>query len=114
LPVEMCRPKLGPVALVSQSGGFGSYILLKAITAGLHVSWYLSTGNESDMNVARSLRYMIEQPEVGVVLTFFEAVRSPDLLVEVAARAAELGKPMLAVKAGYTKEGSRAALSHTA
>jgi acetate---CoA ligase (ADP-forming) len=114
IPVEMDRPKLGPVAVVSQSGGFGSYILLKAITAGLHASWYLSTGNESDMTVARSLRYMIEQPEVGVILTFFEAVRSPDVFVEVAARAAELGKPVLAVKAGYTKEGSRAALSHTA
>lgn len=114
IPVEMDRPRLGPVAVVSQSGGFGSYILLKAITAGLHVSWYLSTGNESDMTVARSLRYMIGQPEVGVVLTFFEAVRTPDVFVEVAARAAELGKPILAVKAGYTKEGSRAALSHTA
>jgi acetate---CoA ligase (ADP-forming) len=114
IPVDMDRPKLGPVAVVSQSGGFGSYILLKAITAGLHASWYLSTGNESDMTVARSLRYMIEQPEVGVILTFFEAVRSPDVFVEVAARAAELGKPVLAVKAGYTAEGSRAALSHTA
>jgi acyl-CoA synthetase (NDP forming) len=114
IPVDMDRPKPGPVAVVSQSGGFGSYILLKAITAGLHASWYLSTGNESDMTVARSLRYMIEQPEVGVILTFFEAVRSPDVFVEVAARAAELGKPVLAVKAGYTREGSRAALSHTA
>jgi acetate---CoA ligase (ADP-forming) len=114
IPVEMDRPKLGPVAVVSQSGGFGSYILLKAITAGVQVSWYLSTGNESDMNVARSLRYLIEQPEVGVVLTFFEAVRSPGVFVEVAERAAELGKPVVAVKAGYTAEGSRAALSHTA
>jgi len=114
IPVDMDRPKLGPVAVVSQSGGFGSYILLKAITAGLKVSWYLSTGNESDMNVARSLRYLIERPEVGVVLTFFEAVRSAEVFVGVAARAAELGKPLLAVKAGYTAEGSRAALSHTA
>ena len=114
IPVEMDRPKPGPVAVVSQSGGFGSYILLKAITAGVRVSWYLSTGNESDMNVSRSLRYLIEQPEVGVVLTFFEAVRSPEVFVEVAARAAELGKPVVAVKAGYTAEGSRAALSHTA
>lgn len=114
IPVDMDRPKLGPVAVVSQSGGFGSYILLKAITAGVQVSWYLSTGNEADMSVARSLRYLIEQPEVGVVLTFFEAVRSPEVFVEVASRAVELGKPVVAVKAGYTAEGSRAALSHTA
>src|SRR6266566_6317250 len=114
IPTDMDRPKMGPVAVVSQSGGFGSYILLKAITAGVRVSWYLSTGNESDMNVSRSLRYLIEQPEVGVVLTFFEAVRSPEVFVEVAARAAELGKPVVAVKAGYTSEGARAAFSHTA
>ena len=113
IPVDMDRPKMGPVAVVSQSGGFGSYILLKAITAGVHVSWYLSTGNECDMNVSRSLRYLIEQPEVGVVLTFFEAVRSPEVFVEVAARAAELGKPVVAVKAGYTSEGARAALVGT-
>jgi acetate---CoA ligase (ADP-forming) len=114
IPVDMDRPKLGPVAVVSQSGGFGSYILLKAITAGVRVSWYLSTGNEADINVARGLRHLIEQPEVRVVLSFFEAVRSPEVFVEVAERAAELGKPVVVVKAGYTKEGSRAALSHTA
>jgi len=114
IPVDMDRPKLGPVAVVSQSGGFGSYILLKAITAGVRVSWYLSTGNEADMNVARGLRHLIEQPEVRVVLSFFEAVRSPEVFVEVVERAAELGKPVVAVKAGYTAEGSRAALSHTA
>jgi acyl-CoA synthetase (NDP forming) len=114
IPPSSDRPKMGPVAVVSQSGGFGSYILLKAIAGGLHVGWYLSTGNEADMNVARSLRYLIEQPEVRVMLTFFEAVRSPEVFLEVAVRAAELGKPVVAVKAGYTSEGSRAALSHTA
>ena len=114
IPADMDRPKMGSVAVVSQSGGFGSYILLKAITAGLRVGWYLSTGNEADMNVARSLRYLIERPEVGVVLAFFEAVRSPEVFLEMAGRAAQLGKPVVAVKAGYTAEGSRAALSHTA
>jgi acetate---CoA ligase (ADP-forming) len=114
IPAESARPTMGPVALVSQSGGFGSFILVKAIAGGLRVGWYLSTGNEADINVARSLYYLIEQPEVRVMLTFFEAVRSPEVFLKVAARAAELGKPIVAVKAGYTSEGSRAALSHTA
>jgi acyl-CoA synthetase (NDP forming) len=113
-PADSDRPKMGPAAVVSQSGGFGSYILLKAIAGGLHVGWYLSTGNEADLNVARGLQYLIEQPEVRVMLTFLEAVRSPEVFLNVAARAAELGKPVVAVKAGYTSEGSRAALSHTA
>ena len=114
IPPDIERPEPGPVAVVSQSGGFGAYIMLKAVAGGLHVGWYLSTGNEADMNVARSIRYLIERPEVRVVLAFFEAVRSPEMFIEMAARAAELGKPIVAVKAGYTSEGKRAALSHTA
>lgn len=108
------RPKPGPIALVSQSGGFGSYIMLKAIEGGLKVGWYMSTGNECDVNVARSMRYIVEQPEVKVILTFFEGVRSPEIFVEAAERALELGKSIVAVKAGYTEQGARAALSHTA
>ncbi len=114
IPPDSDRPTPGPVALISQSGGFGAYIMEKAVVGGLQVGWYLSTGNEADMNVARSLAYLIERPEVKVVLSFFEAIRSPELFLEVASRAAELGKPIVAVKAGRTSEGARAAVSHTA
>jgi acetate---CoA ligase (ADP-forming) len=37
---------MGPVAVVSQSGGFGSYILLTAIASRLRGGWYLSTGTD--------------------------------------------------------------------
>ncbi len=114
IPPTSDRPTPGPIALISQSGGFGAYIMEKAVVGGLQVGWYLSTGNEADMNVARSLAYLIERPEVKVVLSFFEAIRSPEVFLQVVSRAAELGKPIMAVKAGRTSEGARAAVSHTA
>ena len=36
---------------------------------------------------------IIERPEVGVALTFFEAVRSPEVFVEVAARPPNSASP---------------------
>jgi acetyltransferase len=104
----------GGVALVSQSGGFGAYILLKAMNCGLGLAWYFTTGNEADVDAAHALRYLVERDEVKILLTYLEGIRSPEVLVEAARRAAELDKPLVVVKAGSTEAGSRAALSHTA
>jgi acyl-CoA synthetase (NDP forming) len=107
-------PPGGPVALVSQSGGFGSYITTKALLAGLGIGWFVSTGNETDVNIAQVLRFLVERDDVGVLLAFSETLRDPELFIETAQRAAELDKPLLVLKAGRSEEASRAALSHTA
>src|SRR5262249_51188434 len=52
LPPTASLPRPGPLALVSQSGGFGSYLLNKAFLAGLRLGWFVSTGNEVDVNIA--------------------------------------------------------------
>ncbi|MEU8270790.1 acetate--CoA ligase family protein [Sphaerisporangium sp. NPDC049002] len=107
-------PQPGPVALVSQSGGFGSYITNKAVLAGLRLGWFVSTGNEADVNVANVLRHLVERPEVGVLLSFAETLRDPEVFVDTARRAAELDKPLVLLKAGRSDEAARAAMSHTA
>lgn len=112
--VDEPLPTPGPVALVSQSGGFGSYITNKAVLAGLRLGWFVSTGNESDVNVANVLRHLVERPEVGVLLSFAETLRDPEVFVETARRAAELDKPLVLLKAGRSEEAARAAMSHTA
>lgn len=111
---EEQRPVPGPVALVSQSGGFGSFILNKAISANVQVGLFASTGNEANITVARLLRHFVESPDVSTLLTFCEAVRDPDLFVEAAVRAAELGKVIVALRTGDSEVAARAAMSHTA
>ncbi len=114
IPPGAARPKAGSVAVVSQSGGFGAYIVVKAVERALQVGWYVSTGNEADLNVSRALRYLVERPEVQVLLTFSEALRDPEAFIAAAERAAELDKVIISVKTGNSEAAARAALSHTA
>ena len=107
-------PAGGPVALVSQSGGLGGYMVRKALTAGLNLGWFVSTGNEADVTVAATLRCLVERDDVRVLLGAFEALRDPDLFVTAAIRAAELGKPFVVLKAGRSAEAAAAAFAHTA
>ncbi len=106
-------PAGGPVALVSQSGGFGGYMVRKALTAGLGVGWFVSTGNEVDVNIAGVLRHLVEREEVKVLLAFSETLRDPDVFIETARRASELDKPMVVLKAGRSQAAARAAQAHT-
>jgi acyl-CoA synthetase (NDP forming) len=114
LSPDVPLPLPGPVALVSQSGGFGSYIANKALLSGLKLGWFVSTGNEADVNIAAVLRFLVERTDTGVLLAFSETLRDPDVFVDAACRAAELDKPMVVLKAGRSEEAARAAMSHTA
>ncbi|MFF5289568.1 acetate--CoA ligase family protein [Paractinoplanes globisporus] len=108
------RPLAGPVAIVSQSGGFGSFILNRAVVERARVGFFASTGNEADVTIADVIRYAVEQPEIGVIATFAEATRDPATLLEAARRAAELDKVIISVTPASSEAVARAALSHTA
>lgn len=107
-------PPGGGVALVSQSGGFGSYLTTKGLLTGLRLGWFVSTGNELDVNIAAVLRYLVERPEVRVLLTFSETLRDPEVFIEAARRAQALDKPLVVLKAGRSEAAAKAAMSHTA
>lgn len=107
-------PPAGPVALISQSGGFGSYILTKSLLSGLKLGWFASTGNEAGVNLAGVLEHVIEREDVNTVLMFSETLRDPETFIRAATRANELDKPIVLLKAGRSEEAARAAMSHTA
>jgi len=114
LSAEEPIPSGGSVALVSQSGGFGSYLTTKGLLTGLKLGWFISTGNELDVNIAIVLRWLVERPEVKVLLVFSETMRDADIFIETARRAYALDKPLIVLKAGRTEAAAKAALSHTA
>lgn len=107
-------PPGGGVALVSQSGGLGSYLTTKGLLTGLQLGWFVSTGNELDVNIATVLRYLVERPEVRVLLVFSETLRDPEVFIEAACRAQALDKPIVILKAGRSEAAAKAAMSHTA
>jgi acyl-CoA synthetase (NDP forming) len=106
--------KPGPMAMVTQSGGFGFGVVAMAAYFGLGCNYAISTGNEADLNLLDWVADLIERPEVEIVVAFMESIDDGRRLMAVGERALELGKPILAWKVGNTDVGSRAATSHSA
>jgi acyl-CoA synthetase (NDP forming) len=106
--------KPGPMAMVTQSGGFGFGVMAAAAHYGVGCSYAISSGNEADLTLLDWVADLIERPEVEVIVAFMEGVEDGRRLIELGRRALELGKPILAWKVGNTDIGARAATSHSA
>ncbi|MDI6029470.1 acetate--CoA ligase family protein [Corticibacterium sp. UT-5YL-CI-8] len=104
----------GPVAMVTQSGGYGFTLIKNAHRAGAGFQYVASIGNSLDLNVLDFIEYFLESPDIKVVSAFVEGVDDGRRLVELGKRALEVGKPILIWKAGKTAAGQKAAASHTA
>jgi acyl-CoA synthetase (NDP forming) len=104
----------GPMAMVTQSGGFGFGVVSAASYYGVGCDYAVSTGNEADLTLLDWVADLLERPEIETVVAFMEAVGDGRRLLEIGERALELGKPILAWKVGNTAAGSRAATSHSA
>jgi len=107
-------PEAGRIAIASQSGGYGGYLLRHLFLRGLGVSQWVTTGNEADIDVGEALHWMAGQDDNDVLIAYIEGLRSRDSLIAALRRARENKKPVVVMKVGRTAEGSAAAASHTA
>jgi acyl-CoA synthetase (NDP forming) len=104
----------GPVAMVTQSGGYGFTLIKNAHRAGAGFQYVASIGNSLDLNVLDFIQYFLEKDEIKVVAAFVEGIDDGQRLVALGRRALEVNKPILIWKAGKTSAGQKAAASHTA
>ena len=104
----------GPLAMVTQSGGFGYGVVTLAEAAGIGFNYVVSTGNEADVNALDLLEFFIEQDDIEIVTTYLEGIKDGRRLLALGERALELRKPIIVWKVGNSISGRRAALSHTA
>ncbi len=107
------HPPRGPVAMSSDSGALALALLACASRMGLGVSACVSVGNRADVCSSDLLEYWEEDPDTSLILLYLESFDDPLRFVR-AARRLTRRKPVIAVKAGRTAAGSRAAGSHTA
>ena len=110
------EPKLerGSVSLVTQSGGFGYSIALACAEAGIGFRHVIATGNESDIDTVQLIDALVDDSETRAIVAYIEGARDGRRLLEAGRRALAAGKPVLLWKAGVTRQGARAAASHTA
>jgi acetate---CoA ligase (ADP-forming) len=106
-------PAPGSVGLSSQSGALGLAILALAANRDIGLSTFVSVGNKADVSSNDLLEYWEEDPATRVILLYLESFGNPRRFARLAKRIGRT-KPIVAVKAGRTRSGSRAAGSHTA
>jgi len=105
-------PPAGPVSFMSQSGAMGVTILDYAAEYGIGINHFVSVGNKADVSGNDLIRYWAEDPATRVILMYLENFGNPRKFTRIA-RAVTRHKPIIAVKAGRTAAGARAASSHT-
>jgi acyl-CoA synthetase (NDP forming) len=106
-------PEAGPAAFISQSGALSSYILGAAKERGLAFRYWITTGNECVLSFTDYLQYLLEDPEVRLVLGYLEDARDGDAFQAAARRALALDKPLIIMKTGRSEAGAKASVSHT-
>lgn len=105
-------PPHGGVAFSSQSGAVGLAILDYAKELGIGVHQFVSIGNKADVSGNDLIAHWGADPAVNVVLLYLESFGNPINFMRIATEVSRR-KPIVAVKAGRTAAGARAASSHT-
>ncbi|MBI3451144.1 MAG: acetate--CoA ligase family protein [Acidobacteria bacterium] len=106
------KPLPGKIGFVSQSGALGEAILAHAREMGLGVSMFASVGNKTDISGNDLLEYWADDDSVSLILLYLESFGNPRKFRQLAQRITRT-KPILAVKAGRSAAGARAAGTHT-
>ena len=105
-------PPPGRIAFSTQSGALGLAILDYVKRLNIGISSFASIGNKADVSANDLLQYWAEDPRTDVILLYLESFGNPRKFAEIARRVGRT-KPILAVKAGRSDAGARAASSHT-
>ena len=101
----------GPVAAVAQSGSV--ILALANSNRGLGFSTIVSSGNEAVLDMVDYIEYFLEDEPTKVIIAFIEGIRRPRAFRAVCERAAELGKPIIAVKVGRSELAQKTVATHT-
>jgi acetyl coenzyme A synthetase (ADP forming)-like protein len=105
-------PPAGRVAFSTQSGALGLAILDYVARRNLGMSTFASIGNKADVSSNDLIQYWANDARTDVILLYLESFGNPRKFAQIARRVGRQ-KPIVAVKAGRSAAGARAASSHT-
>lgn len=101
------------VGFVTQSGAFGVLTYIAAAQQGLTFNYFVSVGNEVDVEFSDVIEYMLHDPKTKVASGYMEGEKNAAKLRKLAKFALQINKPIVIMKSGRSSAGSRAAASHT-
>lgn len=106
------KPEPGFISIVALSGGVAEVIHQGFASMGVGTRIYASNGNACDVTIPEIIDYLGQDSGTRVIVTYVEGLRDPANFMQTVRKVAA-SKPILAMKAGRTREGAKAAASHT-
>lgn len=104
----------GSIGFVSQSGIFvGALLRYIGSLQSLGISKGIGIGNKVDVDESDALDYFLDDDQTSTIGMYLEDIRNGVRFIENAKKVTSK-KPVLILKGGQTKEGSKAIVSHTA
>jgi acyl-CoA synthetase (NDP forming) len=107
-------PLPGRIGIASQSGAVGSQIFNIARNRGMGTPVCITTGNEADVTLGEAVGWLVDHPEIDVIVAYLEGLRRPELLLQALEAARRARKPVIVHKGGRSALGASAVQSHTA
>ncbi|BCH30662.1 acyl-CoA synthetase [Mesorhizobium sp. L-8-10] len=100
------------VAIVTQSSNIAINMTMQK--RGLPVAYVMTAGNQAQTGLSEMALGLIEDDRVSALGLHIEGFDSASGFERLAARARELGKPVVAMKVGRSEQARAATISHTA
>lgn len=105
-------PRPGKIAFISQSGAIITTIVDWSLPEEIGLSAVMSVGNQADLSFEDFVQFAGRDPETKAVILYIEQIRNGRKFMETVARITP-EKPVVAIKAGSSATGQKAAASHT-
>lgn len=105
-------PRIGGLAVASQSGALGVAILDQADRTGVGISEFVSLGDKSDVSGNDLLLHWWQQPRTRVIGLYLESFGNPRKFARLT-RSISRDKPILVVKSGSPDEIQSAVLAQS-
>ncbi|MFC1923995.1 acetate--CoA ligase family protein [Chloroflexota bacterium] len=104
--------KVGPIAMISQSGGVVTLVTDMVMNRGGGFSKIVSYGNGCDLDSTDFVEYFGADPDTSIIAIYIEGMRNGRRLFELL-RQVCMTKPVIICKGGKTEAGAEVIASHT-
>jgi acyl-CoA synthetase (NDP forming) len=103
----------GTISVASHSGAMFDGIAGRLRKSGLGLAKFVPVGNEASLELLDLFEYFIADPDTRVIGLVIEGLSDGQRLRDLASRARQAGKPVVALKIGRSKLGAEASLAHS-
>ena len=107
------RQPSGGIAIFSHSGALFDAMAGRLAMLGAGLSLFASAGNEADLSVLDYLDYAIDHAPTRVIALLIDSLDDGQRFRDLARRARDAGKGIVALKLGASEAGAAAAVAHS-